>query len=49
MVAYDRRRHFAYTVGDRFDDAAALIAWRRTMLRDAMTETLDRIRRVVEA
>ena len=49
MVAYDRRRHFAYTVGDRFDDAAALIAWRRTMLRDGMTRTLERIRTVLEA
>ena len=91
VVAYDPPRHFAYTVGDRFDgtpatrwtfritpsesgcvveqqfehlpdglsgirlqaeqvdDAEALIAWRRTMLRDGMTQTLEHIRRVLEA
>jgi hypothetical protein len=91
VVAYDPPRHFAYTVGDRFDgtpatrwtfrvtptesgcvveqefehfpdglsgirlqaeqvdDAEALIAWRRTMLRDGMVQTLEHIRRVLEA
>jgi hypothetical protein len=91
VVAYDPPRHFAYTVGDRFDgtpatrwdfwitpsdsgcvveqhfehlpdglsglrlqaeqvdDAEALITWRRTMLRDGMTRTLERIRTVLEA
>jgi uncharacterized protein YndB with AHSA1/START domain len=91
VVAYDPPRHFAYTVGDRFDgtpatrwtfriapsefgciveqqfehlpdglsglrlraeqvdDAEALIARRRTMLREGMTQTLERIRRVLEA
>jgi uncharacterized protein YndB with AHSA1/START domain len=91
VVAYDPPRHFAYTVGDRFDgtpatrwtfrvvptdsgcvveqqfehlpdglsgarlqaeqvdDAEALIAQRRGMLRDGMTQTLERIRAVLEA
>ena len=34
---------------EQIGDAAALIAWRRTLLRDGMTQTLERIRRVVEA
>ena len=91
VVAYDPPRHFAYTVGDRFDgtpatrwtfrvtptdagclveqqfehlpdglsgirlqaeqldDAEALIVERRTMLREGMTQTLERIRAVLEA
>ena len=91
VVVYDPPRHFAYTVGDRFDgtpatrwtfritpsdsgcvveqqfdhlpdglsgirlqaeqvdDAEALFAWRRTMLREGMTQTLEHIRRVLEA
>ena len=91
VVAYEPPRHFAYTVGDRFDgtpatrwtfritptesgclveqrfehlpdglsgarlqaehvdDAEALIAARRAMLHDGMTQTLERIRRVLEA
>jgi hypothetical protein len=91
VVAYDPPRHFAYTVGDRYDgtpatrwtfritpvdtgcvveqtfehlpdglsgarlqaeqvdDAEALIAERRTMLRDGMTRTMERIRTVLEA
>jgi uncharacterized protein YndB with AHSA1/START domain len=91
VVAYDPPRHFAYTVGDRFDgtpatrwtfritptdrgcvvqqqfehlpdglsgirlqaeqldDAEAHIAQRRDMLRDGMTQTLERIRAVLEA
>ena len=91
VVAYDPPRHFAYTVGDRFDgtpatrwtfritpsesgcvveqqfehlpdglsgirlqaeqadDAEALIAWRRTTLREGMTQTLEHIRMVLEA
>jgi uncharacterized protein YndB with AHSA1/START domain len=91
VVAFDRPRHFAYTVGDRYDgtpatrwtfritptdtgcvveqtfehlpdglsgarlqaeqadDAEALIAERRTMLRDGMTLTMERIRTVLEA
>ena len=91
VVAYDPPRHFAYTVGDRFDgtpatrwtfritpvesgciveqqfehlpdglsglrlqaeqvdDAEELIAWRRTMLREGMRQTLEQMRRVLEA
>jgi uncharacterized protein YndB with AHSA1/START domain len=91
VVAYEPPRHFAYTVGDRFDgtpstrwtfrvtptdsgcdveqqferlpdglsgvrlqaeqldDAEAHIAHRRVMLREGMTQTLDRIRVVLEA
>ena len=91
VVAYYRPRHFAYTVGDRFDGtpaprwtfriaptdagclveqqfehlpdelsgtwlqavlldtAEALTAERRNMLRDGMTETLERIRAVLGA
>ena len=91
VVAYDPPRHFAYTVGDRFDGtpatrwtftitttdtgclvdqqfehlpdglsglrlraeqlgaAEAIIAERRNMLRDGMTQTLTRIRAVLEA
>lgn len=90
VVAYERPRHFAYTVGDRYDgtpatrwtfritptdtgcvveqtfehlpdglsgarlqaeqadDAEALIAERRTMLRDGMTLTMERIRTLLE-
>jgi uncharacterized protein YndB with AHSA1/START domain len=91
VVACDPPRHFAYTVGDRFDgtpatrwtfritptetgcvveqqfehlpdglsgirlraeqldDAPALLAERRTMLRDGMKQTLERIRAALEA
>jgi hypothetical protein len=34
---------------EQVDDAEALITWRRTMLRDGMTRTLERIRTVLEA
>jgi len=34
---------------EQLDDAEALIAQRRDMLRDGMSQTLERIRRVVEA
>jgi uncharacterized protein YndB with AHSA1/START domain len=34
---------------EQVDDAEALIAWRRTMLREGMTQTLERIRSVLEA
>ena len=34
---------------EHVDDAEALIAWRRTMLGDGMTQTLEHIRRVLQS